>query len=84
MLDRFGNPVRVAWPHHHILWIDAALTLPRNEHTAAFEDIADLTGRSLVAIQSKAYAIQRARLAEANTRRVFVPGPAHKSVRDAA
>lgn len=62
MLDRLGLPIAVGWPPHHIIYLQAALALPRSEHTAAFQDIADLTGRSLNAVQSKAYALQRQRL----------------------
>lgn len=62
MLDRFGSPGRVGWPEHSILWLEAALTLPRDQHSQAFQDIADMTGRTLNAVRFKAYALLTQRL----------------------
>jgi hypothetical protein len=56
-VDRFGNGICIGWPEHHILYLKAVLTLPRDQHTAAFQDIADMTGRSLNAVRTKAYAM---------------------------
>lgn len=54
MKDRYGNRIMVAWAPHHILWIEAALTLPTQEKLAAFQDIAEMTGRSFVAVRQRA------------------------------
>ena len=76
MLDRWGNPIVVGWPPHHIVWIEAALTLPRHERTQALKEIADMVGRPLVCVQKRAYALQAARLRPSEPRVVMVPGPA--------
>ncbi len=73
MIDRHGMPVRVAFAEHELIWISAALRLDRHEHTAAFLDIASMTGRSLQSVQFKAYAMQKARLEASRTRKVMVP-----------
>lgn len=55
MINRWGKSITVGWPEHHILWIEAAMTLPtRMERLSAYEDICDLTGRSLKAVMCKA------------------------------
>jgi len=46
VVDRFGNPVRIGWSAHHILWIRAAMSLEKAERHQAYRDIAELTGRS--------------------------------------
>ena len=76
MFDRFGDPIRVGWAEHELLWIDAAMTLPRGERFRAFEDIASLTGRTVANIQSYAYRRRAAFLAPSEPRVVMVPGPA--------
>ena len=53
-MDRFKNPVRVDWPRHHLVWIDAALTLRGDEHKEALNDIAAMTCRSYAAVYCKA------------------------------
>lgn len=53
MIDRFGKPVLVGWPAHHILWIEAAMTLPRTQRMEAFTDIAEMTGRSYACVHWK-------------------------------
>lgn len=64
MIDRSGAEVVVAWPEHHIIWLEAALTLPKSERHAAFQDIAEMTGRTFCAVRSKAYWMnERKRLA---------------------
>jgi 2-polyprenyl-6-methoxyphenol hydroxylase-like FAD-dependent oxidoreductase len=55
MIDRFGDPIRVGWPEYQILWLRAALDLPKPERAAAFQDIADMTGRTLSAVRDRAY-----------------------------
>lgn len=54
MIDQFGNKIRIGWAAHETLWVEAAMTLPRSERKAAFYDIAEMTGRSFCAIQSRA------------------------------
>lgn len=81
MIDHMGREIAVGWSDHHIVWIEAAMTLPKNKRTEAFQDIADMTGRSLNAVRCKAYWIEeqrqedRLRLAAARTRRVLVADP---------
>jgi hypothetical protein len=81
-LDRFGKPVRIGFAEHECLWIKAAMELPRRERLAAFNDIADMTGRSTAQIRSKAYALynQAMRTWAAQPRgRVIVPeGPVYE------
>ena len=64
MKDRFGNPINVGWPEHHILWLEAAMSLPARDRAEAFQDIADLTGRSFAAVYQKHCAILRERQAQ--------------------
>lgn len=54
MIDRFGKPIRVGWAPHELLYIEAALTFRASERSSAYQDIADMTGRSLIAIRAKA------------------------------
>lgn len=61
MKDRFGHPVSVGWPAHHILWIEAAMTLPRRERLAAFDDIGEMTGRGSASVYYKWKLILRER-----------------------
>jgi hypothetical protein len=72
MLDRFGKPIRVGWAIHEILWIEAALTLPRAERLAAFEDIASMTGRTVAGVQTRAYTLAAERPAQSDPRTVMV------------
>lgn len=67
MIDRFGNKIDVAWPTHHILWVEAAMSLSQTARVQAFQDIADLTGRSYIAVYEKHRYIKRKR-AEAEDR----------------
>jgi hypothetical protein len=61
MKDRFGNPIIIGWPAHHILWIEAAMTLPHRERIAAFQEIADMTGRGYASVYGKYRDILRER-----------------------
>jgi hypothetical protein len=64
MIDHEGSEVVVGWADHEIVWLEAALTLPKNERAAAFQDIAELTGRTFCAVRSKSYWMnERKRLA---------------------
>lgn len=65
MLDRFGKTVRVAWAEHEILWLKAAMTLPRTERWEAFQDISDMTGRTFAAITYQAQRLECARQEDA-------------------
>ena len=58
MKDRFGQPTIIGYSEVEILWIRAALTLPRGERAPAFRDIAAMTGRNLHAVQDKAYKLR--------------------------
>ena len=53
-IDRHGKPVIVAWPEHHLLWLEACNQLPSYDRTQAFYDIAALTGRSIGAVRERA------------------------------
>lgn len=82
-IGRPGYP----WAPHEILWIEAALKLSASSRPAAFWDIADMTGRTVDAVETKAYLVKKA-LADAAVqvawessvgqigRRIMVPGPA--------
>ena len=62
MIDRWGKTICVGWPAHHIIWLDAALSLAGEQRTSAFLDIAELTGRSFCAVRNKAYAVLQNKL----------------------
>lgn len=47
--------IYIGWTPVEMIYLQAALTLPRKEHTAAFQDIADMTHRSLSAVRTEAY-----------------------------
>jgi len=78
MITKDGTEIIVGWSDHHIVWIEAAMTLPKNQRTAAYQDIADMTGRTLTAVRCKAYWIgekrhnEQLRIEAARTRRVLV------------
>ncbi|HCE08739.1 MAG TPA: hypothetical protein DEQ40_09100 [Oxalobacteraceae bacterium] len=76
MMDRFGRLILLGWPEHHILYVEAALTLPRHEKFAALYDIAEITGRSIKAVRMKANQLAAKKIhdaAEAETaRRILV------------
>lgn len=85
MLDRYGNRVLVGWALHELIWIEAALSLPsRALRAAAYEDIADLSGRGVLAVRDKANHMaalfRLASEAEQTARRILV---AERSVRRA-
>lgn len=72
MKDRFGNRIDVGWAVHEEIWVEAALTLPKNMRTAAYQDIADMTGRSLGCVRFKAGNLASEQRLEAALR-AFVP-----------
>jgi hypothetical protein len=57
MKDRYGDPIRVGWSDHHIVWLEAAMTLSGEERDYAIQDIGELTGRSPEAVRAKMRAI---------------------------
>ena len=71
VVDRYGSPIRVGWPAHHLVWLRAAMTLDGQERRDAYQDLAELTGRSWRSIWAQARlleaqdarALRRARLA---------------------
>lgn len=65
MLDRFGKRVVVGWAEHEVLWLKAAMTLPRIERWEAFQDISDLTGRTFAAVTYQAQRLECARQEDA-------------------
>lgn len=79
MIDRHGKPISVAYAEHELIWIRAAIRLPRDDRTEAFQDIAAMTGRTEFHIRAKATEIrakQRATsemLSHAKPRRSLVP-----------
>lgn len=64
--------VDIAWPEHHIVWVEAAMTLPRSERTAAYKDIAAMTGRTLSAVRCKAYWLEEQRHEQALRARTMI------------
>ena len=54
MIDRWGKRIIVGWAEHEILWVKAAIKLPRDERIEAFQDIASMTGRTEFAVRDKA------------------------------
>ncbi len=54
MINRNGGAVLVAWPEHHLLWLEACNQLSAYDRSQAFYDIAALTGRSIGAVRDKA------------------------------
>lgn len=78
MKDRWGNQIQVGWAEHEILWVKAAIKLPRDERIEAFQDIAAMTGRTEFAVRDKAMVIRAkqrddaAILAAQTPRRLFV------------
>lgn len=55
MKDRWGRDSTVGYSEVELIWIRAALTLPRGERAAAFRDIASMMGRNLHAVLDKSY-----------------------------
>lgn len=78
MIDHAGEDILVGWPDHHLVWIEAALTLALKERLAAYQDISDLTGRTFTAVRQKGYWLaekrqaEQARIAAATSRRILV------------
>ena len=59
MIDRFGAPIIVGWPAHHILWLRAAMTLEAHKRRSAYQDITDMTGRSYACVWQMACRLER-------------------------
>lgn len=64
MLDRFGERIRVSYSEAERIYLRAAMTLGRMDRRPAFQDIAELSGRTLSQIRDAAYALHSADLAE--------------------
>lgn len=50
MIDCHNKRIYVGWAEHEILWLQAAMVLPLSERSAAYQDIADMTGRTYAGI----------------------------------
>lgn len=64
-IDRFGNPVRIGWAPHVLLWIEAANHLRPKDWPEAFQDIASMSGFSLSSVKRKAEGMRAVDRAEA-------------------
>lgn len=64
-LDRFGNPIRIGWAPHVLLWLEAANRLRPKDWPEAFQDIASLSGFSLSSVKRKAESMRAVDRAEA-------------------
>ena len=73
MISRFGQPIFLGWPEHHLEWIRAALTLDYKSRQFALQDIAEMTGRGIKAVRDRAKRIkeQDKRQAKIANRRVM-------------
>jgi hypothetical protein len=77
MIDRHGRPICIGYARHELIWIEAALSLPRIERRAALQDIADMTGRGYENIRAMAARMDNALEEQArNARRIVVPARA--------
>lgn len=71
MKDRFGRTIAIGWGRHEIIWLEAVLTLPRSQVKRALSDIAEMSGRTFKATQSKFYHVrQQARREAAEAQRL--------------
>ncbi len=59
-VDRWGKPIIVGWTPTEMEWMNAVLTLPERERYAAYQDIAELSGRSYANVRDKANHIRAA------------------------
>lgn len=58
MIDAGGRPVIVGWPEYQELWLRAAVSLPKRDRWEAYENIAEMTNRSLASVKRRAEALQ--------------------------
>lgn len=84
MKDRFGKPVLVAWAAHEILWLEAALSLPKAERIAAYVDISSMTGRSIGAISGMASKIRYEKASAARGSDSRLPLPPGRALESAS
>ena len=80
MIDRHGKTVYVSWQAHELIWLQAALSLPRHDRPAAYRDIAYMSGRAVSSVQRKALRLEKSCRADtavesAVTRRAEPLGP---------
>lgn len=81
MMDHKGKTIFVGWAAHEIVWLTAAAGLPNREQREAYEDIADMSGRTFAAVQRQANRMaagareiaRRARIAAEQPERVILP-----------
>lgn len=52
------------WQPHELIWVAAAMTLPAGQRNSAYRDIAAMSGRSLLSVQSRAFKMLAAMSAE--------------------
>ena len=83
MKDRFGNKVIVGWPPHHLIYIEAALTLPHRERVEAYHDIADMTGRTYATVQKRAERMREEIAARAGRERRAAASLAYQAAEEA-
>lgn len=57
MIDRYGNRLAVGWSEVEMLWLEAALALPKNERMSAYQDIAAMSTRPALSIQRMAHRV---------------------------
>lgn len=89
-MKTIGKP-GYAWAPHELIWVEAALSLPVTTRVKAFRDIAAMTGRSLLAVEGRAYLVKKATRKSlivpwvVTPRHIMVPGvPPHSTMRRAA
>ena len=58
-IDRWGRYVQIGYSETECEWIRAANTLQGSERVSAFQDIADMSGRTYVQIREKAAVMRR-------------------------
>lgn len=58
MIDAGGRPVTVGWPEYQELWLRAAVSLPKRDRWEAYENIAEMTNRSVASVKRRAEALQ--------------------------
>lgn len=58
MLDQAGKPVIVGWPEYQLLYLRAAVSLTKRDRWEAYQDIAEMVGRSFASVKRKAEMLQ--------------------------
>jgi hypothetical protein len=60
MIDRHGRALIVGWQPHEILWLRAAMALPFRKRTDAYQQVAEMTTRTLAGVRHRAQLLARA------------------------